>query len=403
MTELNKIYPFLEKKLLKEIKKLPVMEIDEGMEIASPGMHADKIPLGLEGSVRVFGRDEHGNEANLYEIKPGVACIVSFSAATLQKDVPTFAKAKEKSKVILVPAKLSEKWFIKYPSWRKFILELYDERLRDLVEQHKNVVSQKEKIEAQNHQIVESINYAKYIQKAVLPDENQMRNFLADYFIYYQPKAIVSGDFYWTKKEEDKIFFCAADATGHGVPGAFMSMLGISIMNEISNDFNGNAADFLNIMRQKIKQSLKQSQVKNSPKDGFDLQLCIFYPKTGKMDFAGGNNNLIIARNNDLIEIKADRMPVGIYFREKDSFTNHTINVEHDDVFYLFSDGYRDQFGEEKNQKFSMKRFKKLLLDIHKKNFEDQNKILQEKFNEWKGDNEQIDDVLVMGIKIKKE
>lgn len=180
-----------------------------------------------------------------------------------------------------------------------------------------------------------------------------------------------------------------------------MSMLGISLMNEISFNFKGNAGDFLNKMREKIKEALKQSEFnENSPKDGFDLQLCIFYPKTGDMDFAGGNNNLLIVRNGELLEIKADRMPVGIYFREKGSFKNNKIKLHNNDIIYLFSDGYRDQFGGEKNQKFSIKRFKTLIQQISDKDLDEQKNILETEYNKWKGDNIQIDDVLVMGVKI---
>ncbi|MEA3451188.1 MAG: SpoIIE family protein phosphatase, partial [Bacteroidota bacterium] len=252
----------------------------------------------------------------------------------------------------------------------------------------------------QNKQIVDSIKYARYIQKAVLPPEKMIKNFFSEYFIMYRPKDIVSGDFYWTKKEDNRIYFAAADATGHGVPGAFMSMLGLSLMNEISYDFKGNAAEFLNNLRDKIKVALRQSEYDNSPQDGFDVALCIFYPKKGKLDYAGAHNSMLIARNEELIEVKADKMPVGVYFREKESFTNNNINVSENDMIYLFSDGYRDQFGGPKNNKFSMKQFKQTLLDIHLLKVNEQKTKLEQIFDDWKDDKSQIDDVLVTGIKI---
>ena len=401
MQGIEQIYPSFEPKLIKQLKKLPITEVKAGMDVVMKGMHADHIPLGIEGEISVYGKDEDGRIAELYTVQPGVACIISFTSAMSGNAVPTYSTCKTDAKVIMIPKAKSDKWFLKYPSWRNYVINLYNKRLTELVEQHENVVKQKDEIEYQNNQIIESINYAKKIQKAILPNQNEIKEYFAEHFIFYRPKDIVSGDFYWTKKEEDRIFFCAADATGHGVPGAFMSMLGISLMNEISFNFKGNAAVFLNKMREKIKEALKQSEHSNdAPRDGFDMQLCIFYPKTGEMDFAGGNNNLLICRNGELLEIKADRMPVGVYFREKKTFTNNTLKMQDNDVVYLSSDGYRDQFGGEQNHKFSIKRFKNLLKEISVKGLEEQKKTLENEFDNWKKDIIQIDDVLVMGVKI---
>ena len=399
--EIQALYPEFEEALVNELKQLPVMEIDAGMEIPMHGNVASHIPLGVEGSVRVFGRDSEGHEADLYEVKPGVACIVSFTSAMIDTPAITYAMAKQKSKIIPVPKELSNTWFVKYTSWRQYIIGLYQNRLDELIKQNERVVAQKEMIEIQKNQIIQSINYARNIQKAVLPVESQLKDFFADYFILYIPKDIVSGDFYWTYYQNDKVFFAAADATGHGVQGAFMSMLGISLMNEICYNFSGNAADFLNTMRNKTKEALKQTSFDSGPRDGFDLQLCIFHTRQGIVEYAGANNNLLLSRNNQIFEFNADKMPVGVAYKEEKPFTNHSISVQDNDIFYLFSDGYKDQFGGTEQQKFSKKRFYNLLSQISSKPLTEQKEILEKKFHDWKGSNTQVDDVLVMGIKIR--
>ena len=402
ITELKEIFPDFEDALLQEISLQSKMKIPKGMEAAQKGMHVNMVPMGLKGSIKVYEKDEHNRESVLYKIERGVSCIVSITSILTDEPTPLYAKAEEDSEIINVPAEKSIEWFSKYETWRKYVIDLYNLRIKDLIDKHAEVTVQHEEIVYKNKQIVDSINYARYIQKAVLPPEKMIKEYFSQHFIMYRPKDIVSGDFYWTKKEEDRICFAAADATGHGVPGAFMSMLGLSLMNEISYNFKGNAAEFLNLLREKIKIALRQSEYNNSPQDGFDVALCIFYPKQGKIDYAGANNSMFLARNEELKEIKADKMPVGVYFREKESFTNNSIDVSENDIIYLFSDGYRDQFGGPKNHKFSMKRFKEILLDIHLLNIDEQKIKLENIFDNWKGDKNQIDDVLVAGIKIVK-
>lgn len=394
------IFKTFEPELQEELNKLQVLEVEKGQQVGMKGMDVNSVPFGLEGSIRVYQIDEENRESTIYTIERGQSCIVSITATITKEKSPLWAKAEENSKFLLVPDELSIKWFNKYKSWRKYVIDLYNLRIKDLINQHTRVTAQKDEIEHQNNQIVESIKYARYIQKAVLPPEELINEYLTEHFILYKPKSIVSGDFYWTKKGDDKIFFAAADATGHGVPGAFMSMLGISLMNEISYKFDGNAADFLNIMKIKIKEALRQSEFENSPKDGFDIALCIFYPKIGKLDYSGANNPLLLIRDSDITETKADRMPVGIHFREKDSFTNHQLDVKINDMLYLFSDGYRDQFGGADNQKYSFRKFKEILKSIHTNKLEEQKSILNSEFEKWKGEKDQIDDVLVFGVKI---
>ncbi|MFP4620780.1 MAG: PP2C family protein-serine/threonine phosphatase [Bacteroidales bacterium] len=236
----------------------------------------------------------------------------------------------------------------------------------------------------------------------MLPKEDQFRNVFSEYFILFKPQSIVSGDFYWIHTNEHKIYLTAADCTGHGVPGAFMSMLGISSMNEIMNNHHNpkTAADILNQLRNMVKHSLHQTGKKDLAKDGIDMAFCAIDQKKMEMDFAGAFNPLYLFRNGNFEKYEADRMPVGIYHTEKESFTNHRISLRKGDVIYLFSDGYVDQFGGSKNKKFKPKNFIELLSRIHHKPMEEQHEILNQTFMQWKGDNFQVDDVLVFGIRI---
>jgi len=267
---------------------------------------------------------------------------------------------------------------------------------RDLAER------QKGEIEKQNLKITDSIQYASRIQTALLPPDILLDNLFEEYFVYFRPRDIVSGDYYWTNKKDDKIIMVAADCTGHGVPGAFMSVLGISFLNEIVNTSHlDSAAEILNKMRDRVKQALRQTGKKGETKDGMDMALAIFDMKNKKIQFAGANNPLYIIRNEELIQYKPDRMPIGIFLKEKDSFTNHTIDVENNDLIYIFSDGYIDQFGGTDKRKFLSTNFKELLLKIHKKPLREQHDLIENNMKEWKGDYQQIDDMLVIGIKIK--
>ncbi len=263
----------------------------------------------------------------------------------------------------------------------------------------KQVSKQKEKIEISHKHIKDSINYAKKIQDAILPSLDLFKNNLSDYFIMFKPLDVVSGDFYWAKKVKENFIFVAADCTGHGVPGAFVSMLGISFLNEIvaKKEIN-QAGKTLDILREEIKKSLNQNS-ESKRQEGMDIAFCSLNTKTNFLQFAGANNSLYLFRNNEMIEYKADRQPIGVYRKEK-SFTNHEIQLEKEDKLYIFSDGFIDQFGGEKNKKFMKKNFKKLLSEIQNENMNKQKEILEYEFKKWKGQVKQIDDVLVMGMKI---
>ncbi|OFX20140.1 MAG: hypothetical protein A2041_10530 [Bacteroidetes bacterium GWA2_31_9b] len=268
-------------------------------------------------------------------------------------------------------------------------------------ERTEEVVKQKDEIADKNKSITDSIEYAKRIQNAVLPSKELAQEILPEHFILFRPRDIVSGDFYWFTKKDNLLIIIAADCTGHGVPGAFMSMLGVSFINEIVNKHDViYAGDILTHLRSDVKRTLSQTGKEGEAKDGMDIALCIVDIENMKMQYAGAYNPMFMFRNNELIEYKADRMPIGIYVKEKESFTNNEIDLQKGDVFYLFSDGYQDQFGGETGEKFKTKNFKEYLLQIHQKPMAEQRELLNANIDKWRGRWEQVDDIIILGIKI---
>ncbi|MCK4663135.1 MAG: SpoIIE family protein phosphatase [Bacteroidales bacterium] len=277
---------------------------------------------------------------------------------------------------------------------------------RDEIEAQRNLaIEQKDQIEVQSKSMTDSIKYAQRIQSAMLPPEAYIHELLHENFILYKPRDVVSGDFYWIKQINQYIILAAADCTGHGVPGAFMSMLGVSFLNEIVQQREITQANHvLNELRRKIKHSLRQHGKKDESKDGMDLALCAINTKTNIMQYAGAFNPLYLIKykkgKSELTEIKADRMPVGIYPGREQSFTNHEVKLEIGDTFYIFSDGYPDQTGKN-GKKFMTKSFKELLLEIQNQSMAEQKDILERRLAEWMGNEPQIDDILVMGVRIE--
>lgn len=260
---------------------------------------------------------------------------------------------------------------------------------------------QKEEIEKQKEEITDSIRYAKRIQTAILPSNAWANENLPEHFILFRPRDIVSGDYYWMNRVDNKVILVAADCTGHGVPGAFMSMLGVSFLNEIVNKNNTiQPSLILNQLRNQVKRTLDQTGKEGEAKDGMDIAVCVLDTETMKLQYSGAYNPLYLFRNGELIETKADKMPIGIYIREKDSFTNHEINLEPGDTFYIFSDGFADQFGGPNGRKFKSRPFKQLLTNIQSRSMLEQWEILESTFDDWRGDINQIDDVIILGIRI---
>ena len=274
---------------------------------------------------------------------------------------------------------------------------------------NKEVNEQKAIIEAKNHDITDSIKYAKNIQEALLPPLQNLHNELKDAFVLYLPKDIVSGDFYWFAKRNNKRFVASVDCTGHGVPGAFMSIIGNTLLNEIVSDKNiTEPAEILNELHAGVKTALKQSNSENERRDGMDIALCSLNEEGTILEYAGANRPLWIFRKGKQGEeafemIKANKFPIGRLEMEnevKRRFTNHSIHVEKGDIIYIFSDGYADQFGGKKGKKFMVGNMQKLVADIYQKPIKEQEKLLLKNFLDWKGELEQIDDVLVIGFRV---
>jgi serine phosphatase RsbU (regulator of sigma subunit) len=289
----------------------------------------------------------------------------------------------------------------------------------EIEKQRDQIQHQHDMVYAQKELITDSISYAQRIQSALIPPPTVMDGMISDYFILFKPKDIVSGDFYWIKEVQDHLVVVSADCTGHGVPGAFMSMLGITLLNDLIGDRCYNAPSaILEQLRKKIKEMLVQEGQSDEQKDGMDMALVVLDRKNRELHYAGANNPLYIIRQKStagdlserthsvqengefsLFEVKADKQPIGVHWEET-TFRNHSIRLEKNDALYLFSDGFIDQFGGEQRKKFKSLNFKKLLLSIQSDPMGRQKEILEKTFEEWRGTYEQIDDVSVIGIRV---
>jgi serine phosphatase RsbU (regulator of sigma subunit) len=256
-------------------------------------------------------------------------------------------------------------------------------------------------IEEINRDMTASINYASRIQRAILTDPGEIRGLSGRLFILYMPKDIVSGDFYWITQVKKKLVVVAADCTGHGVPGALMSMLGISFLEEIIN-YRGitESGKILNELRKEVQHALHQKGAREEQKDGMDISLCVIDKSKNTIQYSGAYNSLYLVRNGELTEYPADRMPIGIYDLSDTEFNSNNIPSLPGDMIYMFSDGYADQFGGPNIKKFKNAQLKELLVSIHKLPVKEQKKKLDKTFHDWKGTNPQIDDVMVLGLKI---
>ncbi|MFW6248228.1 MAG: PP2C family protein-serine/threonine phosphatase [Bacteroidota bacterium] len=275
---------------------------------------------------------------------------------------------------------------------------------REIILQRDYLNYQKEKLEIQRKEIINSIEYAQRIQNALLPTERFISKMFLDGFLLFKPRNIVSGDFYWISKKEGLTILVAADCTGHGVPGALMSMLGISFLNEIINRvviYNKEIKphEILNELTNYITGTLTFNDHKENVKDGIDMGVCVFNHANSLLFYSGARRPMYHVRNSKLTTYKGDRLTVGYNFNRLSNFTTHRIEIKEGDIIYLFSDGYIDQIGEKSKKTFRTQRFKNLLKSIYAHPMEEQQKVLEETFNQWKGKEEQIDDVLVIGVK----
>ena len=257
-------------------------------------------------------------------------------------------------------------------------------------------------IESKNKDITDSIKYAKHIQEASLPDKAQMDKFLKDYFVLYKPKDIVSGDFYWFAEKEGIVYVAAVDCTGHGVPGAFISIVGQNLLRQALNETNARtAAEMLDEVNRLFNLTIRQTFEESTVRDGMDMSLCLIDFKNLTLQFAGAFNPLFLLRDKQLTKYKADKFPIGIFIGEEvRRFHNHEIKLQVNDVIYMASDGYADQFGGEEGKKLKNKFFHQTLIDNHLLEMYQQKINLENFHNQWRGEYEQVDDILVIGIRI---
>ncbi len=257
-------------------------------------------------------------------------------------------------------------------------------------------------VEEQHKDITDSIKYAQRIQQAILPPDKLWNNILPQSFVFYQPKDILSGDFYWIEETTEHIFIVAADCTGHGVPGALMSIVNYNLLNRAVLEHGlTNAGAILDSVNKYLTLSLHQTYQESAVRDGMDVSLCVINKKTKKMDFAGAFNSIYLIRNNAIQEFIPDKQPVGAFIEDNiKPFTSQSFQLLENDVVYMFTDGYADQFGGPKGKKYKYKQLQHLLLSSYTKPFDEQNQIFKSAINDWKGSLEQVDDILLLGYKI---
>jgi serine phosphatase RsbU (regulator of sigma subunit) len=274
-------------------------------------------------------------------------------------------------------------------------------------ERTEEVVRQKEEVERQSRKVVElyknvtdSIRYAKRLQDSILPPEKRIRELLPESFVYYRPKDIVSGDFYWVDRVNGRVAFAAVDCTGHGVPGAFMSLIGHNGLNQAIRERGaGRPSEVLKVLNKLAFEALHKDREQFLVRDGMDMALCNYDPSRRVLEYAGANSPLYIVRGTEVLRFQPDKRPIGSFELDGQDFTDHRILLEQGDMVYLFSDGYADQFGGPKGKKFLYKRFRDLLLEISRYPAERQSSMLEEAFRGWRGVHEQVDDILVIGMR----
>ena len=286
----------------------------------------------------------------------------------------------------------------------------YEKERRKVARYQDEILKQKNEIQIKNIKFTDSITYAQRIQEAILPSQNLLKRFLPEHFIFFKPCDIVSGDFYWFKKSKSCFYIAAADCTGHGVPGAFMSVLGLTMLDEIVKSKSFIPTNVvLNKLRNRLIRSLNQEDSHCSTRDGMDIALLKFDFENNILEYSGANIPLYLFKKDQqtgqhqLVVYRADPLPVGVHSGEKMKYKLNKIPLRKNETYYIFSDGYQSQFGGEKNSKFLTKRLRETLMAIQDESMENQKRILAETIVQWQGENEQIDDMLVIGIRISED
>jgi ligand-binding sensor domain-containing protein/serine phosphatase RsbU (regulator of sigma subunit) len=283
-------------------------------------------------------------------------------------------------------------------SANRILEEKVDERTAEIGRKNQELHHQNGIIEEKNKDIMDSIHCAKRLQEAILPNRKLINDFIAPYFVLYTPKDIVSGDLFWIEAVGQKVLFAAIDCTGHGVPGALVSIVAHNSLNQAVKEVDVlKPSLILDKLNDLVEETFSKSE--SEVQDGLDIALCLLDRKNNTLEYAGANNALYHIRNGELMEIKADKQPIG-KFSSRKQFTNHCIATQTGDLFYVFTDGYADQFGGAKGKKFKYSQFEKLLLEIHTLSMEEQQAILGKTMDEWKGQLEQVDDMCIIGVRI---
>ena len=327
--------------------------------------------------------------------------------AILEKDKTIIQEKAQKQKIIILSISIGLGFLVFMVTFILRRLQITRKQKKIIECQNGELIAKNDQISKQNIKITDSITYASRIQNAMLPPALLLERVLPEHFIFYKPLDIVSGDFYWGKQIDNILYIAVADCTGHGVPGAFMSMLGISQLNEIvARNHIKSPNHILNELRSSIKSSLHQEGQKGQTQDGMDIAFCAINLNTFVLEYSGAHNPLYIIRGNELdgeselIEIRADNIPIGVHPRDNMEFTNHSFNLVKGDSIYLFSDGFTSQFGGEKHETFKSKRFQETILKMQNVPMVEQQAVLEDTLNEWKGEYDQVDDILVIGVKI---
>jgi len=271
----------------------------------------------------------------------------------------------------------------------------------ELTQANKKLMNLFKDLEEKNNDLLSSIRYAKMIQEAILPPDTAFRKLVPDHFIFFKPRDLVSGDFYWLEEHDGKAMIAAVDCTGHGVPGAFMSIVGYNLLTTAVKQNQITQTNLvLDQLNQGVNKTLRQNKEDMSIKDGMDIAFCSIDTKAMKLEYSGAYNPLYHFRDGQLMETKGDKFPIGISFKDNfNKFSNHTVDILPGDTFYIFTDGFPDQFGGPKGKKFKYDQYKSLLKSMSSLPCSEQLPMIENAFNEWKGDLLQIDDVLVIGFK----
>ncbi|MCK4661512.1 MAG: SpoIIE family protein phosphatase [Bacteroidales bacterium] len=406
----------------KELEKLSIVasETDNAVIIMDAKGNFEWVNEGftrmygytLNEFIKKIGRNIKDVSPNIYITEMIDSCILNKESMNYESLTVSKSGNKIWTQTTLTPILDENKNVIKLVA-----IDTNIERLKtaeeEISQQKEELQSQSELLEESNTElertnlfITDSISYAKLIQEAMLPSKNILKEYFPEYFIFYQPRYIVSGDFYWFSHQDNKTFIASVDCTGHGVPGAFMSMIGNTLLNEIVNEKKIFAPDkILEKLNTGVINSLNQEgENKQVQDDGMDISLCCIDKKNKTIEFACANQTIYMFQDKKMIIIEGDIYSIGGVLAKKHEikFKKHTYELKKDTCFYLFSDGYQDQFGGKENKKFMRSRFEELLVNSQNYNMNQQYQIIKSTFDVWKGFNKQIDDILVIGIKIDK-